>query len=83
MAHKTHADLINKLKDSKESDLYFLDVLKKCKSMDKNEADMVLHEALKNLAQAHPEDVHIDVNKNSLTMSALLRFLHFISRRLM
>ncbi len=81
-AQGTHADLIKKLKDPKEADLYFSSVLEKCKSLDKNEADKLLHEALKNIAEARPEDVNIDVNENSLKLSALLRLLHFISRKL-
>ncbi len=81
-AKETHADLINRLKDSGQADIYFSDVLKKCKSLDKSEADALLQEALKNLAQANPEDVHIDVNESNWKLSALLRFLHFISRKL-
>jgi len=79
----THADLIKKLQDPKEADVYFSSVLEKCKSLDKNEADAVLREALKNIAEARPEDAHINVNENSLRMSALLRFLRFISKKLM
>lgn len=79
----THADLIKKLKDPSEADLYFSSVLEKCKNLDKNEADKLLHEALGNIAEARPEDVNINVKENSLKMRALLRLLHFISRKLM
>lgn len=81
---ETHTDLINKLKDSKEADVYFTSILERCKNLDKKDADALFHEALKNLAQARPEDVHINVNnENSLTMRALLRFLHFVSKKIM
>ena len=81
---ETHADFIKKLKDSNEADAYFSSVLRKCKSLDKDEADALIYEALKNLAQARPQDVNINVNdKHSLTMRALLRFLRFIARNLM
>lgn len=81
---ETYADLINKLKDPKEADLYFTAVLERCKNLDKKESDRLLGEALKNIAEARPEDVNIDVNnENSLKMRALLRFLRFISKKFM
>jgi hypothetical protein len=79
---ETHENLINKLKDHEEADLYMSSVLEKCKNLDRSEADKLLHEALKNLAEARPEDVGINVNENSFKLSALLRLLHFISKKL-
>lgn len=78
-----HADLINKLRDPKEADAYFTGILERCKQLDKKEADTLLVEALRNIAQARPEDVHIDLNnESSLKMRALLRLLQFVSKKL-
>lgn len=81
---ETHTDLIKRLQDPHEADVYFSSVLEKCKNLDKDEADTLLHQALENIAKARPEDVHVDIsNKNSLKMRALTRLLHFISRKFM
>ena len=80
---ESHTDLINRLKDSKEADLYLSSILEKCKNLDKEEADKLLHKALRNIAESRPQDVNIDVNENSLKLSALLCLLHFVSRKLM
>lgn len=86
MSHteQTHADLIQKLQDPKEADQYFTEILKRCKNLDKKEADALLLDALRTIAQARPEDVHVDVNnENSFKMRASLRLLHFISKKFM
>lgn len=82
--NKNHQDLIDKLKQPHAADVYFTEILEKCKNLDKREAEELLHGALKNIAEARPEDVHIDVNnENSFKMRALLRFLHYISKKIM
>ena len=78
-----HENLIKKLKDPKEADLYLSSVLEKCKDLDKKEVDQLLQEALKNLAEARPEDININVNENSFKLNALFRFLNFISKNFM
>ena len=86
MSHtqKTHPDLINKLKDPKEADAYFTSILEQCKKLDKKESDELMLDALRNIAQARPEDVHVDVNnENSFKMKALLRLLNFVSKKCM
>lgn len=49
----THKELIEKLKNDKEAEAYFLAILKECKHGDKEEAQKHLIEALKNLTEAH------------------------------
>lgn len=50
----SHQDLINKLRNDKEAEEYFLAILEKCKiTEDKEEAQKNLIEALKNLTEAH------------------------------
>jgi len=86
MSHtkQTNIDLINTLKDPKEADKYFSSILEQCKKLDKKEADVLMLNALRNIAQARPEDVHVDINnENTLTMKTLLRVLHFVSKKLM
>lgn len=81
---QTHTDLINKLKDPQEADAYFTSILEQCKKLDKKEADELLLTALRHVAQARPEDVHVDLNnENSFKMRALLRLLNFVSRKFM
>ena len=48
-----HQDLITRLRGDKEAEEYFLAVLEKCKTEDKEEAQKQLIEALKNLTEAH------------------------------
>ncbi len=36
-AHETHAELISKLKDSAQADLYFTAILEQCKNLDAKE----------------------------------------------
>jgi len=82
--HQNHTDLINKLKDPKEADAYFTSILEQCKKIDKQEADALMLDALRNIAQARPEDVHVDLNnENSFKMKALLRILNFVSKKCM
>lgn len=77
-------DLINKLKDPQEADRYMTSILERCKTLDKKEADALMLDALRTIAQARPEDVHIDVNnENSFKMKALLRLLNFVSKKCM
>jgi len=80
---KNNKDLIERLKDSKEADAYFSSILEQCKNLDKKDADTLLHESLKNIAETRPEDVNIDINnENSFKMRALLRLLNFVSKKL-
>lgn len=84
MSHtqQTNTDLIDRLKDPKEADLYMTSILERCKTLDKKEADELMLDALRNIAQARPEDVHVDVsNENSFKLKALLRVLHFVSKK--
>lgn len=86
MSHtqQTNTDLINKLKDPQEADAYFISILEQCKKLDKQEADTLMLCALRNIAQARPEDVHVDVNnENSFKIKALLRVLNFVSKKFM
>lgn len=80
---ETHKELIERLKDSQEADAYFTSVLKDCKNLDKEEADKLLLEALKNLAEARPDDVHVDLNnEHGLKLRGALWLLRFVSRKL-
>lgn len=84
MSHteKSNTDWIDTLKDPKAADMYFSSILEQCKKLDTKEADALMLNALKNIAQARPEDVHIDLNnENSFKTKALLRVLHFVSKK--
>ncbi len=49
----SHQELITKLRNDEEADAYFLAIIEKCKTEDKEEAQKHLIEALKNLTEAH------------------------------
>lgn len=81
-ASSTNQDLIDKLKDPKEADAYFTSILEQCKKLDRKESDELMLTALRNIAQARPEDVHVDLNnENSFKTKALLRILSSVSKR--
>lgn len=52
MTKNNHEALIEKLKNDTEAEAYFLAILEKCKKSDKEEAQKLLIEALKNLTEA-------------------------------
>jgi hypothetical protein len=81
---QNHAELIERLKDSKEANMYLMATLKKCKKLDKKDANKLLQKALKNIAEARPNDVNIDVdNESSFKMKSLLRLLQLVSQKIM
>jgi hypothetical protein len=48
----SHEELIKKLKDEKQADAYFYDVIAECKTVEKKQAKLLLTTALKNITQA-------------------------------
>jgi hypothetical protein len=48
----THEELIEKLKNEAQADAYFYDVIAQCKTVEKQQAKLLLTTALKNITQA-------------------------------
>lgn len=78
----SHKDLIEKLKNPTEANIYFEAVLKECKNYSDEDAKQHLLEALKNISAAQPDVAHLDLSKENFKLSVVLRVLNYISKKL-
>jgi hypothetical protein len=82
MTENNRKELIDKLKNHTEADLYLENVLRECKAYDDEKSKQHILAALRNIEEAQPDIVHIDLSRKGFTVNMVLRILNYVSKNL-